>query len=232
MLTERTFVINLDIRRDRLEKFYASLPSDFILGQPERWQAIHGDSVKHPDWWTAGNGAWGCYKSHLNILEYCLNNHIDSYTVFEDDAFFREDFNERMTTFFTHLPSNWGMAYLGGQLLHVEKYTPEIINEYVYRPFNVNRTHAFMVNGSSAMTELYRFLQAVPFEQGYHIDHHLGLLHERKKLFVYCPHQWLVGQNTSTSNISGNTTGATFFDDPYDCVKARQQPFAVGPAKP
>lgn len=231
MYTERCFVINLDVRRDRLQQFYDRLPNNFPWGKPERWQAIHGDSVKHPDWWTAGNGAWGCYKSHLNILEYCLNNRIDSYTVFEDDAFFRDDFNSSMLTFYEHLPE-WEMAYLGGQLLHVESCPPEEVNPFVYIPYNVNRTHAFMVNTRHGMEVLYKFLNATPFETHYHIDHHLGLLHERKKLKLFCPHKWLVGQCESTSNISGKLSGSTFFDDPYQCTKFLKDPFAgIGPAR-
>ncbi len=232
MYTERCFVINLDIRRDRLNEFYDRLPEDFPWGKPERWQAIHGDSVKHPDWWTAGNGAWGCYKSHLNILEYCLNNHIDSYCVFEDDAYFRENFNELMLSFYSNLPDDWEYVYIGGQLLHTDAYPPEYVNDHVFIPYNVNRTHAFMVRGKHAMEVLYKFLHAVPFEQHYHIDHHLGLLHERKMLRLYCPSKWLVGQTACSSNISGKQTGSTFFDDPYRCYIIKKDPFAgIGPAK-
>jgi GR25 family glycosyltransferase involved in LPS biosynthesis len=231
MYTERCFVINLDVRKDRLQQFYDRLPKNFPWGIPERWQAIHGDSVKHPDWWTAGNGAWGCYKSHLNILEYCLNNNVESYTVFEDDAFFRDDFNNLMLQFYESLPE-WEMVYLGGQLLHTEDHPPVCVNSFVYTPFNVNRTHAFMLRGRKAMTTVYKFLQAVPFETHYHIDHHLGLLHERKKLKLFCPNKWLVGQCESTSNISGKQSGLTFFDDPYKYALATKDPFAgIGPAK-
>jgi hypothetical protein len=80
------------------------------------------------------------------------------------------------------------------------------------------------------MEILYKFLNAVPFEQHYHIDHHLGLLHERRMLKIYCPHIWLVGQIACSSNISGKQTGSTLFDDPYKCVRAKQQPFVVGAA--
>ena len=232
MYTEKCYVINLDHRRDRLNAFYNRLPPDFPWSTPERWQAIHGDSVKHPDWWTAGNGAWGCYKSHLNILEHCMNNHFDSYIVFEDDALFCDDFNDLMFDFYANLPDDWELVYIGGQLLHTDNHPPEEVNPRVYIPYNVNRTHAFMVRGKRGMEIMYKFLQAVPFEHGYHIDHHLGLLHERRMLKIYCPHKWLVGQIGCSSNISGQLTGSTFFDDPYRCAKSRINPFAeIGPAK-
>lgn len=232
MLTQKAFVINLDNRRDRLDSFYKNLPEDFAFGVPERWQAIHGDSVKHPDWWTAGNGAWGCYRSHLNILEHCLNNRIYSYVVFEDDAVMVGDFNSRLSELAENLPE-WGMVYLGGQLLHEQTHPPEMVNEFVYIPYNVNRTHAFMLKGRETMETVYKFLLAVPFENEFHIDHHLGLLHERKQIPLFVPKRWLVGQAAGTSNISGNYNGTQFFSDPIDCCKARINPFGtIGPASP
>ncbi|MGB7323991.1 MAG: hypothetical protein WBD31_03910, partial [Rubripirellula sp.] len=37
--------------------------------EPERFAAIDGRRVATPPQWRAGNGAWGCYRSHLLILE-------------------------------------------------------------------------------------------------------------------------------------------------------------------
>ncbi len=231
MFVEKSFVINLDHRRDRLTSFYGRLPNEFLLGKPERWQAIQGDLVKHPDWWSAGNGAWGCYKSHLNILEHCLNNKIYSYAVFEDDAVFVDNFNSKLTDFMLNIP-DWGMVYLGGQLLKEFNHPPQKVNDFVYIPYNVNRTHAFMLKGKETMEIVYKFLHAVPFEDTFHIDHHLGLLHERQQFPLFVPNKWLVGQYEGSSNISGNFNGTQFFSDPEYCYRTRMKPFAsIGPAE-
>ena len=86
----QTFVINLTFKTERLQRFLAAVPKS--LGPVQVWPAVHGDTVIHPDWWTAGRGAWGCYRSHLQILEHCYNSGCESYLVFEDDAIFRPDF--------------------------------------------------------------------------------------------------------------------------------------------
>lgn len=223
----RAFVINLPFRGDRFASFKASLPAS--LGDVTRWDAVHGDSIAHPDWWRSGAGAWGCYRSHLQILEHCYQRGIESYIVFEDDAIFRPDFEERFTAFMAELPADWEQIYLGGQLLHVKNHPPAKVNENVFVPYNVNRTQCFAVH-KRGYEKLYKHLNAMPFAHGEHIDHHLGRLHETGRLKVYCPSKWLVGQDGGSSNISGNTNGATFFDNPDALSNGRTFAAAVIPA--
>jgi len=63
---EKTFVINLPFKRDRLSKFLAKMPES--IGPIEVWQAVHGDTVRAPAWWTAGNGAWCCFDRTCKFL--------------------------------------------------------------------------------------------------------------------------------------------------------------------
>ena len=207
----RSFVINLPFKTDRLEKIKAK-PH---MQSAEVWPAVHGDSVKHPDWWTAGNGAWGCYRSHLQILEYCYQRQeqIESYVVYEDDSIFRDGFEDNLKSFMENVPNDWEMIYLGGQLLHENQHPPIKVAEGVYVPYNVNRTHCFAVH-RRGYEKIYRHLNATPFHNGEHIDHHVGRLHESGKLKIYCPGKWLVGQDAGPSNISGNQNAATFWVDP------------------
>ena len=213
---EKAFVINLPFKTDRLEIFQKSVPKCF--GDVEVWPAVHGDSIRHPDWWHSGAGAWGCYRSHLQILEYCYQRQIESYVVFEDDAIFKPDSDESTRRFFDSLPADWEMAYLGGQLLHEIQHPPRRVNAEVMIPYNVNRTHCFSVH-RRGYERLYRHLFAIPFEKHDHIDHHLGRLHESGSCKVYCPSKWIVGQDGGRSNISGNTNAATFWIDPERYVQ-------------
>lgn len=212
---QRAFVINLPFKSERLSIFQGNAPS--CLGRIEVWPAIHGDSVRHPDWWTAGPGAWGCYRSHLQILEHCYQHDIDNYIVFEDDAIFRPDFERQLQSFLRDLPQDWEQIYLGGQLYHESKHPPRKVTDQVYVPYNVNRTHGFAVH-RRGYEKLYKHLNSVPFAQEEHIDHHLGRLHESGRLKIYCPARWLVGQDGGPSNISGNNNGATFWTDPEKCA--------------
>lgn len=205
------FVINLPFKRDRLSKFLAKMPES--IGPIEVWQAVHGDTVRPPAWWTAGNGAWGCYRSHMQILESCYNQGVGSYIVFEDDAVFRDGFDDLFSQFVDCLPQDWEMLYLGGQLLHELNHRPKRYNAHCYVPYNVNRTHAFAVH-SRGYEKLYQHLSAVPFHEREHIDHHLGRIHESGQLKVFCPGKWLVGQDAGPSNISGNINDISFWMDP------------------
>jgi GR25 family glycosyltransferase involved in LPS biosynthesis len=207
----KSFVINLAFKQDRLETFLRNVPA--CLGPIDVWPAVHGDTVLHPDWWTAGRGAWGCYRSHLQILEHCYNAGIESYLVFEDDALFRTDFESLLSQVLLELPADWEQLYLGGQLLHEQQHPPQRITDNLFIPYNVNRTHGFAVH-RRGYEKLYRHLNSVPFQEGEHIDHHLGRLHESQGLKTYCPGKWLVGQDGGPSNISGNTNAVTFWIDP------------------
>ncbi len=207
----KSFVINLTFKTDRLQTFMASLPACFQ--GVEVWPAVHGDTVQHPDWWKSGRGAWGCYRSHLQILEKCYNEQVDSYIVFEDDAIFDPELVTRLDQFLKHLPADWEQIYLGGQLLHESQNPPRKVNDHVFIPFNVNRTHCFAVH-RRGYEKLYKHLNAAPFVEHEHIDHHLGRLHETGSLKLYCPGKWLVGQAAGRSNISGNHNAATFWTHP------------------
>lgn len=211
---DAAFVISLSFRTDRFENFMRQVDQYVhTLPKIQRWQAIHGDTCRAPDFWTAGDGAWGCYRSHMNILEHCLNSGISSYIVFEDDAQIKPDFDERITRFFESLPVDWQQAYLGGQLIRPTIHPPIPVNEHVMRPFNVNRTHCFAVS-RAGMLPIYRHISNLPFESREHIDHHLGRWHEHPETAVYCPSEWMVGQMGFSSNVSGKVEGVQFFDDP------------------
>jgi GR25 family glycosyltransferase involved in LPS biosynthesis len=210
---ERAFVISLEFRQDRLNEFRNATDSLSSIPKIEVWPAVHGDTCRPPESWMAGAGAWGCYRSHLQILEYCLNNRVSSYLVFEDDAKFREGFDTGFSAFCSALPDYWQQAYIGGQLLHTHTHPTVKVNEHVYRPYNVNRTHAFAVS-RAGMLPIYQHISNLPFVEKEHVDHHLGRWHEDQRNYVYVPPKWLVGQQGSSSNVSGKTEPPTYFDDP------------------
>jgi GR25 family glycosyltransferase involved in LPS biosynthesis len=218
---DKAFVITLPFRSDRLESFRKQTANFSSLSEITEWPAIHGDTCHPPAIWKAGNGAWGCYKSHLNILEYCLSNAIASYIVFEDDAQFKPEFDKSLNTFMEHLPEDWQQIYLGGELQHENSHPPVKINDAVYRPYNVNRTHCFAVS-RTGMLPIYQHICNLPFHDTEHIDHHLGRWHEDPINKVYCPPKWLVGQMGFTSNVSGKNEAITYFSDPVTCALTHQ----------
>ena len=134
-----------------------------------------------------------------------LNSGARRILLFEDDAIFCDGFAEKVREFLDHVPDRWDMLYLGGQHLRERQGQPRRLNEFVYEPFNVNRTHAFAVELSGGFGEaLYKHLHNWDdWRPSHHIDHHLGRLHETRAYKVYCPGEWLVGQRQGRSNING-----------------------------
>lgn len=215
MSVEKAFVISLPFREDRLAPFREATSRFQSIPRIEVWPAIHGDTCQPPESWLAGAGAWGCYRSHMAILEHCLNNRIGSYVVFEDDAQFRPGFDVAFSALFGDLPDDWQQVYLGGQLLHTHAHPTVKINANVLRPYNVNRTHAFIVS-RAGMLPIYQWLSNLPFYPKEHIDHHLGRWHQDQRNAVYVPNRWLVGQHGSSSNVSGRVEPSQFYADPIE----------------
>ena len=207
---ERVYCVNLDSRPDRWRRFAEGLPADWPFAPPVRVRAIWGKSVKHPDYWHSGNGAWGCYRSHLRIIEECLNEGVQSVLLLEDDALFPPDFAPRVSAWLRHVPANWQMLYLGGQHLFAKKHPPRQVAPELWQPYNVNRTHAFALQGDMLQI-VYHHLLRTDWHRANHIDHHLGRLHQQRKHRIYCPPEWLVGQAEGKSNISGKTPPERFW---------------------
>ncbi len=210
---DRVCCINLDRRPDRWERFVEGLPADWPFRPVERVSAVDGERVPPPGWWRPGSGAWGCYRTHLRLIEDALNQGVNSLLVFEDDALFGKDFASKVRRFLARVPADWGMLYLGGQHLKSKEVPPRAVNEEVCEPYNVNRTHAFALRGP-AMKAVYRHLCSNAWRAGHHIDHHLGQFLERHdpRYPVYCPRNWLVGQAGGDSNITPQTFPDRFWD--------------------
>lgn len=215
MAIERAFVISLGFREDRIKAFQSATKELVSIPKIEVWPAVHGDTCQPPDSWLAGAGAWGCMRSHHAIIEYCLNSKVASCLIFEDDARFRPGFDGSFRKFMAGLPSDWQQAYVGGQLQHTHTHPTLKINENVYRPYNVNRTHGYMLS-RAGMLPVYRWISDLPYQPREHIDHHLGRWHEDMRNRVYVPPHWLIGQMGDSSNVSGRRDPVSFFTDPID----------------
>jgi len=206
----RAYVINLDIRPDRLEQFYKRAAIAGIKGI-EKFRAIEGDKCPHPAWWRAGNGAWGCLMSHLRMAQDAMMDGLSSYLVFEDDAVFAKDAADRIPEIMDSLMGvEWDQLYLGGQHLWVESGPPWPFRKGIVRCRNVNRTHAFAVN-ARFMVDFSRHIIHAPdyiaATTDNHIDHQLGVLHERRHHLILGANPWIVGQGSSSSNITGSMKG-------------------------
>lgn len=201
---ERIFVLNLAYKPDRRERLERHL-KELNLAREIIWvRACSGDMMPPPVWWKAGNGAWGCLLSHARVVQDAIMDRLDNYLVLEDDAVFQPRAGMMLHDFMDQVPDDWDQIYLGGQ--HLREPTEVARKPAVLRAWNVNRTHAFALK-AKAFTRFHQHIWHSPDyiakEGGWHIDHQLGLAHERADWMVYAPQWWLVGQDSDWSNISG-----------------------------
>lgn len=190
----KSYVVTLHSRPERLESFFNSIPTNWYFDKPIVYPAVDGKLCEPPSWWNQGNGSWGCYKSHLNIIENHLNTKAsEDLLILEDDVMFCDNFNEKLNIFLSKLPLDADQIYLGGQ--HLSQ--PIEINDCVLRGSNVNRTHAYIIT-QKGLQKIYKFLNETPsWSAKHHIDYHYGSYHAKNKIIAYCPKEWLCGQKGS-----------------------------------
>lgn len=203
-------VINLTRRPERWAAFRKRLPGDWPLPPIERFEAIDGKEVAPPAWWRSTSGAWGCRCSHVAVLERAMQMGAEVSWIFEDDAVFCRHFAERFRAFLAIVPSDWDMIYLGGELLHRRKHRPQVVRDGVLRPFNVNRQHAYAVRAKAFEALHVHLHDFANWHRKGNTDHHVGTLHESRRLNVYCPAEFLVGQAAGRSDIDRKTHAERF----------------------
>jgi hypothetical protein len=204
---ERIYVINLPYKEDRRDRLTRHLAEVGIADPGDlSWvRAISGDWCWPPAYFQAGGGAWGCLQSHVRIVQDAIMDGIENYLVLEDDAVFQARSPELLARLMRELPDDWGQIYLGGQ--HLKDPEPVSGRPFVFRCNNVNRTHAFALH-KRAMVNFQQHVSHAPdyiSRGGWHIDHQLGIAHERGTWKTYAPAWWIAGQDEGASNISGRS---------------------------
>jgi hypothetical protein len=194
---DRVVLINLNSRPDRLEAFKKrQQQTGWPLPDPEVYPAIHGDTVGVPGYWLSGGGAWGCCRSHVNVLERAVMDRVGSVLVLEDDLIWRPDLGARLAEFMAAVPGDWDQLMLGGQ--HYQS-NPRPVAPGVVKCGDgrgTHRTHAYVVRG-----EAMKSLLALWYRTNRHVDHVMGPW--QKGWNVYAPDPFLFGQGPGKSDISG-----------------------------
>lgn len=206
---DRIYVINRPDRPDRLARFFKHIDQselfdrDMVLVYP----GVMGEKVTCPKDFAAGSGAWGCFRSHSNIIENVIMERevlgvgLDSILIMEDDVEFIENPLALFNQFMEDVPSDWDQLYLGGQ----HRIAPiETEKEGILRGISVNRAHAYALN-RKAYKKVYTHINYSPNYYGrkdHHFDHQLEIAHRRQDWNVYCPPVWVAGQCAGKSDIN------------------------------
>jgi alpha(1,3/1,4) fucosyltransferase len=119
------FVINLERRADRMEKFLATHPE--LDGVVERRVATDGRQLRlTPEIakiFASNDFFWkkavlGCAMSHMGLWWKLVNDHaeIGNYLIFEDDAKMVPGWRDTLEASMEHVPDDYDVLYLGGIL--------------------------------------------------------------------------------------------------------------------
>ena len=220
----KVFVISLGHRTDRREALRKSF-RELGLVDPDQveWvRAVDGRLCPPPKYFLAGAGAWGCYQTHLRIVQDAAMDGLESYLVIEDDAIFSPHVDLLMARFMDQVPGDWQQIFLGGQH-HV---APEDVpyRPMVLRARNVTRTHAFALRNTGYNVFQRHISNAADYlaRGEWHVDHQIGAAHEQELWKTYVPSWWIAGQGAGESNIANQTTPSLWW---HPSRYARQLPF-------
>ena len=164
----KTFVVNLNRRKDRLEKFQKISPL-----KCERFDAVDGKLLKPNIYlqrifennnYNMRDGIVGCALSHIKLAINCVNSKVDTFCILEDDVTFVHDFLRKFKHVLNNLPPDWDMIYLGHILSKNFSYTEMTKKDLpILEKWSKGRslrmslggTHAYMINkkGSEKLLE-------------------------------------------------------------------------------
>lgn len=116
----KAFVINLDDRKDRLEKFTNGTNINY-----ERFSAVNGKKLKpnqqlqrifENNDYNMRVGLVGVAMSHIKLWIDLLTSDVNMFCIFEDDARFGPNFEKHLNHIIDTAPQNWDLIYLGHHL--------------------------------------------------------------------------------------------------------------------
>lgn len=184
----------------RLEESGMARAGDVMVQRA--WPGSEGPA---PAWFRAGNAAWGCLMSHVRAVQDALLDNVERVLLLEDDIVFHPRAPQWLERLMREAPRDWDQLYLGGQ--HLKEATPVAETPYIWRAGNINRTHAYALHRRVYAKFLQHVLHAPDYIRrgAWHIDHQLGVAHERPDWRTYTPAWWLCAQEAGGSSISGKT---------------------------
>jgi len=170
--------INLDRRLKRwrqMERKFARHGIHSVF----RFSAIDGDEIKLPENWPHTPGAYGCLRSHVEVVRKARDLGVASVLIFEDDVAFGDDFEKKFAAGIADLPSDWDMLFFGA--LHKEE--PIRITENLARITQANSTFACALRSTvfEAFIELNSDTQEV-------LDNNSLVLQQRFNCYCFMPH--------------------------------------------
>jgi len=138
---DKTYCVNLDKRKNRWDECVTELTKWGIEGV-ERVSAVDGSTLNMSDYNTKVEpGALGLILTNIEIIKEAKEKNYSSILILEDDVIFTDEVNN-ISDYFSQLPEDWEMLYLGGNHnTHMGDKPPILINDKVSKIHNTYTTH-------------------------------------------------------------------------------------------
>ena len=170
--------INLDRRPERWRGMRAKFARHGIHAV-RRFAALDGDRLDIPPHWVHTPGAYGCLRSHVEVVREARRRGAPSVLIFEDDVVFDPALREKFAARVRELPRDWDMLYFGA--LHKDE--PVGVGENIVRLTRSNSTYAYALRETvfDAFVELNGRAEDV-------LDNNCFLLQRRFNCYCFMPH--------------------------------------------
>lgn len=170
--------INLGRRPERWRRMQRKFARQGIHAV-ERFPALDGETLDIPPHWTHTRGAYGCLRSHLEVVGHARRLGAPAVLIFEDDVIFAPRLRERFASYVEQLPGAWDMLFFGA--LHKDE--PVEVSENIVRLTRSNSTYAYALRETvfDAFIELNRRAEDV-------LDNNSFILQQRFNCYCFMPH--------------------------------------------
>jgi GR25 family glycosyltransferase involved in LPS biosynthesis len=170
--------INLDRRPERWRRMEVKFEEHGLRGV-ERFSAVDGELLSLPPLWTHTPGAYGCLRSHLDVVRNARDKGSPSVLIFEDDVVLDPDLQNKFQLYFEQVPRDWDMLFFGA--LHKDE--PNAVAENVVRLTKANSTYAYALRQTvyDSFIELNGRAEDV-------LDNNNYLLQGRFNCYCFMPH--------------------------------------------
>ena len=152
---DKVYLINLDKRKDRLEECQKIIDESGLV--VEIVSAVDGSLLKEEELNRAFldyipehtlRGQHGCVMSHYNVIKQAKEEAHSSILILEDDFELVSDFTGLFEDYYSQVPDDWELLYLGANHNFHEGLSLPRVRENIGVPIKSYTTHAYAVKES------------------------------------------------------------------------------------
>jgi GR25 family glycosyltransferase involved in LPS biosynthesis len=197
--------ISLARRNDRRHDLLECFPCNKVFQPIKFHTACDGKHLLPPRDFGGNSAAWGCYCSHIQLINYLYNEPIldkdEYFLILEDDAFPCTDFEKEFSKAMATVPTDWDFIFLGSYKVpsSCSNYYTQVHGPGIVTCKQFKGTHAYMIKHNVIRWYLKAYFQFC--ESVNPIDEELRIFIEEYGLSSYHLVPNLIGQRGGWSDI-------------------------------